>query len=92
MIRYRDFDIGPTSGTECIPDRQHDWCWSHKDYDGPEDFRIGTAASPDDCRAAIDEWYAEYDGASCPSCGKPYVWTGREREFVDTCPECRHGD
>jgi len=42
-----------------IPDRRHDWCWTHRDYGGPGDQRCGTAPTPEACKAAIDEMYLE---------------------------------
>lgn len=38
-----------------IPDRRHDWDWTHKDYDGPPDNRLGACASVEECKAEIDE-------------------------------------
>ena len=38
-----------------IPDRSHDWDWVHKDYDGPEDNRCGTAASHEEAWKQIQE-------------------------------------
>ena len=41
--------------------------------------------------AVAEELGTDYDGLHCPACGKPFVWTGREREG-QRCPECRYGD
>jgi hypothetical protein len=57
--RYRQFRI--TYDPPPIPDRQHDYRWSHEDYDGPEDARCGTSPSLDAAQAAIDDWYAEHE-------------------------------
>ena len=38
-----------------IPDRNHDWQYWHKNYDGPGDGRIGSVASEQAAREAIDE-------------------------------------
>lgn len=31
-----------------------EWMFSHEDYEGPTDNRMGTAASVEDCKAEID--------------------------------------
>lgn len=38
-----------------IPDRSHDWEFSHVDYDGPPDTRCGTAKSEADAISQIEE-------------------------------------
>lgn len=50
VTRYRGYEI--TVGPCYTPDSR--WQFIHKDYDGPEDDRIGLAASIDDCKAEID--------------------------------------
>ena len=42
-----------------IPLRNNDWAWVHDEYDGFPDRRCGTEASPEACRARIDEMYEE---------------------------------
>lgn len=52
-IEYRDFVIvfdPPPIGT-----RVADWQWSHKDYDGPEDNRLGHSPTLEKAKADIDE-------------------------------------
>ena len=56
-MKYRDFNIEFIYPP--IPLRSMDYSWSHEDYDGPEDNRIGLASSIEECKAAIDEWYKE---------------------------------
>jgi len=59
-IQYRAFNI--QKNMKPIPDRRHDWDFWHDDYDGvPDsaDCRAGTAASEEDCKALIDEYWAE---------------------------------
>jgi len=63
-ISYKGFKIVPTDPKPPIPDRSHDWTWVHFDYDGPEDNRIGTAASPEACMGEINEFLAEQEGVS----------------------------
>jgi len=42
-----------------IPIRSFDWHFAHKDYDGPEDGRIGDGPTAEDCMRQIREY--EYD-------------------------------
>jgi hypothetical protein len=56
---YRDFVISYQAPP--IPVRDCDYIYHHKDYDGPEDNRIGTAASVEACKEAIDEWHADQE-------------------------------
>lgn len=35
------------------------YMWSHVDYDGPEDRRIGNCPTVEECERAIDEWLIE---------------------------------
>ena len=58
-MKYRNYTIKPTDPQPPIPDRRHDWCYVHDDYDGPGDHRCGTAASAEDCRRAVDEIYLD---------------------------------
>lgn len=68
--KYRGFLIVPTDPVPPIPGwRSHMLTWHHADYDGPEDRRIGVAASEDACRAAIDEWIEENELPSKPVAG-----------------------
>jgi hypothetical protein len=60
-MEYKGFRIMPTDPQPPIPDRNHDWTWVHPEYDGPEDHRIGTAASPEDCMADIDEFLMDQE-------------------------------
>lgn len=57
--RIGGFIIQPTDPQPPVPSRKHDWTWIHPDYDGPEDNRIGTAASPEACKYEIDEFLHE---------------------------------
>lgn len=36
--------------------------WSHKDYDGPEDRRIGHSPTLLQCKLDIKEWLEEHEG------------------------------
>lgn len=42
-----------------IPIRAMDWQYWHKDYDGPEDGRCGTAATIEDVKSAIREFWLQ---------------------------------
>jgi hypothetical protein len=53
-VIYRDFEIWP--------DENWGFMWSHVDYDGPEDHRIGTGDTVGDCKVKIDE-YLEVEDA-----------------------------
>ncbi len=57
--QYGPWRIGPANWTRPHPD--YDWDWWHEDYDGPGDTRHGSAASRDDCIAAIHEWEDEHE-------------------------------
>ena len=59
MIEYRDYII--EHDPPPIPDRRHDWNFAHKDYDGPGDPRIGTAASLEAAKSEIDELIADLE-------------------------------
>lgn len=56
--KYRSFDLrriyppGPT---------KYRWQYSHEDYDGPEDNRVGLAETMDGCIQSIDEYYSEQE-------------------------------
>lgn len=52
--RYRDFDIEPY-----INCPGWEWIYAHKDYDGPEDNRVGTASSFDKAMTAVDDWWSD---------------------------------
>lgn len=76
-LSYRGWEIYPTDPVPPIPGWQaHAWTFCHKDYDGPEDGRCGTAASVAECRSEIDEregdlpegWQAA-QAARCPCRG-----------------------
>ncbi len=57
------YKYGPWHVTPAHWNRPHpsvDWDWWHEDYDGPGDPRHGSAASRDDCIAAIHEWEDEH--------------------------------
>jgi hypothetical protein len=51
-VLYRDFEIRPS-----------DWgfTWSHVEYDGPEDRRIGTNDTVGACKVDIDELLEEQE-------------------------------
>lgn len=51
-LGYRGYVI--TREPPPIPLRDHDWRFAHRDYEGPEDWRCGTAATLDECFQAID--------------------------------------
>lgn len=42
-----------------IPMRNHDWDWTHREYQGPGDRRCGTAASREDAERQIEELEGE---------------------------------
>lgn len=66
-LLYRDFEIKRTDPVPPIPGWQaFAWTYCHIDYDGPEDSRIGYCASPDACKAEIDEWHEEAEAALSP--------------------------
>lgn len=48
---YRDHVIY-VAQQNLIPAMQ--WCWEHKDFDGPEDNRYGYCPTVEDCMAEID--------------------------------------
>lgn len=52
---YRDFEIYPYNGIAIHS--SYDWLFSHKDYDGEGDNRHGHAASVEECKAEIDEYW-----------------------------------
>lgn len=59
-LLYRDFEIRKTDPVPPIPTWQSfAWTYCHIDYDGPEDSRIGCCASPEACKAEIDEWHED---------------------------------
>jgi hypothetical protein len=51
---YRDYKITRSS---------YGWEYTHKDYDGPEDHRLGTVGSIEKAKAAIDEYIQENEEA-----------------------------
>jgi hypothetical protein len=78
MTNYRDYEI--TFNPPPIPSRACDWQYTHKDYDGPEDPRIGHAESLEAAKSDIDDLVidleyklAEYDEENnikrCGDCG-----------------------
>jgi hypothetical protein len=50
MTTYRDFNIDHNGWA---------YIYSHKEYDGPEDKRCGSADSIEDAKDSIDEYYYE---------------------------------
>ena len=58
-VRYRHWTIEYRPPP--IPVRSHDWQYVHDDYDGPPSPLCGTAASVEDCKAAIDELELELE-------------------------------
>ena len=52
-MRYQSYHI--TYWPPPIPDRNHDYQFSHDDYDGPGDRRCGSAKSVEDAQKKIDE-------------------------------------
>ena len=55
-INYRGYRI--IFNPPPIPDRSHDWQWSHEEYDGApdgNDIRIGSSPSLEQARTEIDE-------------------------------------
>lgn len=57
-IKYRNCSID--YWCKPIPIRNHDYQWSHEDFDGAPDgydMRQGTAPSIEACKADIDEMY-----------------------------------
>lgn len=55
-LEYRDYEIWP------IDIMQFRFEFNHKDYDGPEDRRLGTGKTIEDCRQQIDE---QIEDAKC---------------------------
>lgn len=51
-ITHRGYEIYRPS---YVPGPQFAWEYAHENYDGPEDNRIGRAASIEACKAEIDE-------------------------------------
>lgn len=97
--RYRGFTI--EHDPKPIPTRAHDYSFVHEDYDGPEDKRIGTGSSVQDCRDAIDDMLWEPECEACQGAGRVQSeerWsvdagTKWQRNFVDAgftdeCPIC----
>ena len=58
VTEYLDFYI--QHSPPAIPLRAMDWQYWHKDYDGPEDGRCGTAASEEDAKTLIREYWLEH--------------------------------
>jgi len=54
---YRGFNVDYLP--KPIPSRKMDYDWTHESYDGPEDYRLGCAASVKECMEAIDEYWLE---------------------------------
>lgn len=48
-----------------IPVRAFDWQYWHKDYDGPEDGRCGTAPSLEQAQAQIREYWFRESRLNC---------------------------
>jgi hypothetical protein len=66
-VKRGNWLIYPTDPLPPIPSwRDHAWTYAHKDYDGPEDGRCGTAPSVDACKEAIDEWEIDHCRCSAP--------------------------
>jgi len=66
---YRDFLIFPT-GFYAHPDwHKTAFTYMHRDYDGDDDHRSGSAPSEDACKAEIDAWY-EDNAPEAPSTQK----------------------
>jgi hypothetical protein len=51
-MHYRSFTIETTGQGYSFAYR-----YTHEDYNGPEDRRIGHAANVQDCKDAIDDWH-----------------------------------
>lgn len=97
---YRGFVI--SYDPKPIPIRMHDYNFVHEEYDGPEDKRIGTGASVQDCKDAIDDMLWKPECECCQGTGKIEtenrfsVDTGTkwQRNYVQTgileqCDECQ---
>lgn len=54
-INYRGYTIERSTPAPIPSWKLFQWTWSHVDYDGPGDRRIGQAATIEDCVDAIDE-------------------------------------
>lgn len=68
IVKYREFEISP-SLVSYAP--EHDWSYSHQDFDGAPDAndnRCGHAGSVEEAMAEIDEWHEE--NATSPSARK----------------------
>lgn len=55
---YKNWVI--TYNLKPIPDRSHDYDFTHKDYDGPGDNRASTARSMEEAKFEIDNWKENY--------------------------------
>ena len=55
---YKNWVI--TYNPKPIPDRSHDYDFTHKDYDGPGDNRASTARSMEEAKFEIDNWKENY--------------------------------
>lgn len=60
-VVYRNFII--SYWCKPIPDRRFDYDYAHADYDGPEDNRCGSAASVEDCKSEIDDYWDNWNSA-----------------------------
>lgn len=63
VIQYRDFEIVPDEIARAVGTKQV-WQYTHKDYNGDEDRRIGNCESVEACKEEIDERF--YDGEPQP--------------------------
>lgn len=65
-VDYRGFQI--EYDPPPVPDRRHDWRWSHPGVDGAPDSgdgRIGTAPTLIDAKLAVDDYLDEHpDGVT----------------------------
>lgn len=65
---YRDFII-----------ERHEWAgwqFTHKEYDGPEDARIGTASSFIDARCQVDEMIEGIEAGTFKTYKPMEAWSG----------------
>jgi hypothetical protein len=51
ITRYRDFNIDASSAWGYV--------YSHVEYDGPEDRRIGSARTLEQAKAEVDDWHTD---------------------------------
>lgn len=86
-VEYRDFVI--TYNPTPIPDRQFDWQYEHKDFDGAPDAgdrRYGHCRSANACKNEIDEYYDDIEfapGPPLPAEDEPNGWNDASEQYEE---------